>query len=207
MKTMIKPSLFLFAVLIALPVYAHHPMGGQTPATFVQGMLSGFGHPIIGIDHFAFILMIGLLASALSGISRYLVPVAFIAATVVGTGLHLATANLPASELVIAFSVISAGTLVLLRKQLSSLLLALGVAGFGVFHGYAYGEAIIGAETTPLVTYLISFSFIQYAIILAIAMGMEKMAARSQRLQQIATRSAASVATLIGVIFVALNLA
>ena len=207
MKTFVKPALFMSALLVALPAFAHHPMGGQTPATFMQGMLSGFGHPIIGIDHFAFILMIGLLAMALSGIARYLVPAAFIAATVVGTGLHLVAANLPASELVIAFSVISAGVLVLLRKQLSSLLLAIGVAGFGVFHGYAYGEAIIGAETTPLVTYLISFSLMQYAIILAIAIGMEKIAARSQRLQQITARSAGVAATITGALFFVFNLA
>ncbi len=37
---------------------AHHPMGGQTPETFSQGLLSGFGHPIIGIDHLAFLIVI-----------------------------------------------------------------------------------------------------------------------------------------------------
>ncbi|MFP3339697.1 HupE/UreJ family protein, partial [Micrococcus sp. SIMBA_131] len=33
-----------------------------------------------------------------------------------------------------------------------------------VFHGLAYGEAIIGAETGPLGAYLLGFSVIQMAI-------------------------------------------
>ncbi|PKO63289.1 MAG: urease accessory protein UreJ, partial [Betaproteobacteria bacterium HGW-Betaproteobacteria-17] len=33
---------------------AHHPMGGMTPQTLSQGLLSGLGHPVIGLDHLAF---------------------------------------------------------------------------------------------------------------------------------------------------------
>jgi len=36
-----------------------------------------------------------------------------------------------------------------------------------MFHGYAYGEAIIGATTVPLVAYLLGFSLIQWIITLA----------------------------------------
>ncbi len=34
----------------------------------------------------------------------------------------------------------------------------------GIFHGYAYGEAIVGAETTALNAYLLGFSLIQLII-------------------------------------------
>jgi urease accessory protein len=34
----------------------------------------------------------------------------------------------------------------------------------GVFHGYAYGESIVGAETTPLSAYVIGFGVIQYLV-------------------------------------------
>ena len=33
--------------------FAHHVMGGRMPATFTEGILSGLGHPIIGLDHLA----------------------------------------------------------------------------------------------------------------------------------------------------------
>lgn len=45
---------------------AHHAMGGQLPQTFGQGLLSGIGHPVIGVDHFAFVVAVGIVA-ALAG--------------------------------------------------------------------------------------------------------------------------------------------
>ena len=44
------------------PALAHHVMGGVTPETLWQGLLSGLAHPIIGVDHFAFILGVGLMS-------------------------------------------------------------------------------------------------------------------------------------------------
>ena len=39
-------SLFVVAgLLVSLPAFAHHGMGGATPSTFVQGFLSGLAHP------------------------------------------------------------------------------------------------------------------------------------------------------------------
>ena len=47
--------ILVFAALTGLtePAFAHHLMGGRTPATFGEGILSGLDHPIIGLDHFA----------------------------------------------------------------------------------------------------------------------------------------------------------
>jgi urease accessory protein len=53
--------------------------------------------------------------------------------------------------------------------------IALLAAIAGIFHGYAYGEAIFGAETTPLIAYLMGFTTIQMmvaAIAFAIARGL-----------------------------------
>jgi len=49
--------------MIAEPAWAHHVMGGKLPQTFLQGLLSGFGHPVIGIDHLAAIVGVGILAA------------------------------------------------------------------------------------------------------------------------------------------------
>ena len=56
------PLAFAFS-LAALPALAHHPMGGTTPTTFMQGLLSGIGHPILGLDHLAALIAVGLVAS------------------------------------------------------------------------------------------------------------------------------------------------
>ena len=50
-------ALILFA---SGPASAHHAMGGKTPTTFAEGMLSGLGHPVIGADHLAFLIAVGV---------------------------------------------------------------------------------------------------------------------------------------------------
>ena len=142
--------------------FAHHPMGGVTPSTFTEGLLSGFGHPIIGLDHFAFVIGVGLIALMLG--RRFTLPLAFIGATAAGVAVHLASISLPAVETVIALSVLLIGVLMVSGVKLSSLILAALFATAGLFHGFAYGEAIFGAETTPLLAYFLGFAIIQYAI-------------------------------------------
>lgn len=141
---------------------AHHPFGSQTPASFIEGFLSGLGHPVIGIDHFAFVIASGLMAAILR--QGFWVPAAFIATALLGTGIHLQSWDLLAPEFFISISIVILGGLLAL-KQGPTLWLSISIAAIaGVFHGYAYGEAIVGAEMTPLVSYLAGFSVIQLAI-------------------------------------------
>jgi urease accessory protein len=195
------------ALLTALPAHAHHAMEGQIPSTFVQGLLSGLAHPVIGVDHFAFLLVVGLLAVSLTGAARLLVPAAFVAATVAGTGIHLAAVSMPLAEITVAFSVLLGGVLVLLRRQLPALLLGSGVAAFGLFHGYAYGESIVGAEATPLAAYLVGFSLIQYALVIGVMLGVTRLAARSEHLRSLAIRGTGIAAAATGSLMLAVNLA
>lgn len=145
-------------VLGATSALAHHPMGGQTPATLTQGLLSGLGHPVIGLDHLAFILGIGLLA-AVGGFGP-LLPLAFVAAMSGGLALHLAGLDLPGVELAVATSALLIGLAVARPRNVERLLdqtqwsEALVFALAGLFHGYALAESIIGAEATPLAGYV-----------------------------------------------------
>jgi urease accessory protein len=41
-------------------------------------------------------------------------------------------------------------------------------AGAGVFHGYAYGASIVGAESTPLAAYLLGLALVQLVIALSV---------------------------------------
>ena len=85
-------------MVIAQPAWAHHPMGGKLPQTFLQGLLSGFGHPVIGVDHLAAIVGVGILA-ALAGRSAAVV-LAFSVAVIAGVGLHLSSIDLPGERIV-----------------------------------------------------------------------------------------------------------
>ena len=155
-------STVLTALLLGLPAQAHHPMGGTTPTTALAGFLSGLGHPIIGVDHFAFVVALGLIAS----FSRrgFVLPVAFVLATLAGTGLHLTGLDLPGAEVGISLSVVLAGAVLAAYRKLGAAVLAGLGAVAGILHGYAYGEAIIGAEMSPLVAYLAGFAVIQLVV-------------------------------------------
>lgn len=153
-----------FSLLLAIkPVLAHHPLGGEIPHTFSTGFLSGLGHPVIGFDHLVFTIAIGLLAAFKNRLGA-IVPVAFTIATAIGTGVHLLSIDLPLPEIVISASISIVGVLLAKENQINVAWLTIIVAIAGIFHGYAYGESIIGAETIALASYLLGFSLIQLVI-------------------------------------------
>ena len=149
-------------MVIAEPAWAHHVMGGKLPQTFLQGLLSGLGHPVIGIDHLAAIVGVGILA-ALAGRSAAVV-LAFSVAVIAGVGLHLSRIDLPASELFVGLTTLLLGALVILRQSMSPGRALLLFAIAGLVHGYALGESIVGAEPSPLVAYLLGLLIMQSAI-------------------------------------------
>jgi urease accessory protein len=155
-------SLNLF---VAMPALAHHAMSGRMPANGLEGFLSGLAHPVIGIDHLAFIVAVGLLAATKR--RGIWMAAAFIAAALVGTGLHLISVPLPGVELLISGSVLLFGTLLALPAAPAVPIMSGLAAVAGLLHGYAYGEAIFGAESTPVLAYLLGFSAIQLGISLA----------------------------------------
>ena len=153
------------AFFAATPALAHHPLGGEVPATLVHGLLSGIGHPVIGLDHLAFVLAVGV-AAMLTG-RLLLVPLAFVSATIAGALVHYGSIGLPLVEVAIVFSVVALGLAIALGRTGSPLMLGAAVAVAGLFHGHAYGEAIVGAEATPLLAYLGGFGLTQWAIAVA----------------------------------------
>jgi urease accessory protein len=170
MKTLHRPfaalSIPAVAVLLTLfaatPAQAHHLMGGRMASTAFEGFMSGIAHPVIGIDHLVMIVAIGVLAAAIR--SGFALAVVFVVAAMVGTGLHLLRMNLPGSEALVALSVLAAGALIALRKTPNrAFVFGIGAVA-GVLHGYAYGESIFGAESTPLVAYLVGFTTVQLVV-------------------------------------------
>ena len=147
---------------------AHHLMDGKTPSTFADGILSGVGHPIIGPDHLAFLVALGIAV----GVSRLslVTPFLFFLAMACGVAAHVAAVNIPAAELIVAVSVLTAGVLIALDWNIPSatLVAIFGIAGF--FHGYAYGESIYGAEPTPLAAYLVGLVAVQTVLVVGIAL-------------------------------------
>jgi urease accessory protein len=149
-------------------------MDGKMPETFLQGLLSGFGHPVIGVDHLAAIVGVGILA-ALAGRSAAVV-LAFSVAVIAGVGLHLTEVDLPASELLVGLTTLLIGALVIARQSMGAGLALLLFAVAGLVHGYALGESIVGAEPSPLVAYLLGLLIIQSAIGVVVYAAVRTMA-------------------------------
>jgi urease accessory protein len=156
---------------------AHHLMGGN-PSTFADGILSGVGHPIIGPDHLAFLVALGIAVGV--GRLSLVAPFLFLLAMACGVAAHVAAVNIPAAELIVAVSVLIAGFLIALDWNLPSAAWAaiFGIAGF--FHGYAYGESIYGAEHTPLAAYLVGLVAVQTALVVGIALASRTVSTASR---------------------------
>jgi len=175
-KTIHRIGLVAIVTLLAAdPAFAHHMMGGRTPSTFGEGLLSGLGHPVIGIDHLAFLAAVGVV-TGLAGLNLML-PALFVAVSAVGVALHVMGVTIPGAEIMVAASVILAGALVARGAMSSTTLWAALFAAAGLVHGYAFGESIFGAETSPLAAYLIGLVVIQSALAIGIAALTRRLAA------------------------------
>lgn len=200
----ITAAMAVFAALAASPAFAHHPMGGTTPSTLTEGLLSGFGHPILGFDHFVFILAAGLLAAPRMR-SGLILPLAFVLGSFVGSLLHLGGIDLPGGELLISGSVILLGYLLVSPRSIGDGLFAAILALAGLLHGHALAEAIFGAEATPLVAYLAGLAVTQYLIAAAVVVVWRKFAI-ANTLPRFNRFAGAGVA-MVGAVFLALNFA
>ena len=165
-------SSLILLVLGSAPAVAHHLMGGRTPATFIEGLLSGLGHPVIGLDHLAAVVAVGCLAAA-HRVAPALA-IGFVIAMMAGVALHLHGTTVPGAETLVALSVIFLGAFMLRGRDVAAVTAFLLFAVVGLIHGYALGESIYGAEQTPLYAYLLGLALIQSAIALA-AMQMTRL--------------------------------
>ena len=166
MKHALKTAGFAVAILgVPLaPALAHHVMDGRLPGTLVEGLLSGLGHPIIGVDHLVAVIAVGCLA-ALHRRGAQLA-VGYVLAMIVGAAVHLRGATVPGAELMVALSLLGLGAILIWRQPVGAGVVAGLFAIAGLFHGYALGESIVGVEPTPLVSYFVGLAAIQALIAL-----------------------------------------
>jgi urease accessory protein len=155
------------------PAFAHHMMGGRTPETFMEGLLSGLAHPVIGLDHFAFLAAIGIAVGAFG--LNLLLPAAFVVAMAAGVAVHVSGITLPGSEIVVAASLVAAGLILARGRPMPVIAWGALFALAGLFHGYALGESIYGAERAPLVAYLVGLAAVQSVLAIGIALATRRL--------------------------------
>ncbi len=187
----------LAATVAATPALAHHPMDGAMPETISQGLLSGIGHPIIGFDHLAFIIGAGVIAAMVGrGLTA---PLALVAGALLGAVIHFGAVTIPGAEILIALSVVVVGGLIFAGARIGASVIMAGFALAGIVHGYAYAEAVVGAEQTVIAAYLISFSLTQWAI--AAASGFAARLLMRGKNWALAHRAAGAAIAAVGALF------
>lgn len=164
-----KPVLLsVFLATIAGPAWAHHPLGGMPMETFAHGILSGIGHPVLGFDHLFFVILVGI--AALFTSRPRMAPAAYILAMLAGCMMIFSGSALPATEVIVGLSLLVLGGLVLSGRAMGAGTAMAIFAGFGLFHGAAFGASIAGQEATlgapVLIAYLIGLGFVQFGIAL-----------------------------------------
>lgn len=164
-------ALAILPVLLATPALAHHPLGGAPMETFAQGLLSGIGHPVLGFDHLFFVLAAGLVAGLAGHPLR--LPLAYVVAMLAGCAALYAGVGIPLREPMVALSLLVIGGVIASGRATGPLALTVLFAGFGLFHGAAFGTSIAGQEggasAAVLAGYLIGLGAVQY--LLAVGAG------------------------------------
>lgn len=131
----IRRALPVVAIAIPATVQAHP---GHGALEFSAGAL----HPVLGFDHLAAMVAVGLLAAQLGGRARLALPAAFIATLALGAMAGAAGMIVPGVEHGVAFSALALGVLLAVAARLPLAATAAVVAIGGAFHGMAHGIEI-----------------------------------------------------------------
>ncbi|WP_411287192.1 HupE/UreJ family protein [Phenylobacterium sp.] len=129
----------LVGLLAATPALAHSGAG------LAGGFLSGFQHPLGGLDHLLAMVAVGIWGAFLGRPLIVALPVIFPTVMAVGGVLGMAGLPLPPVELGIALSVVVLGGAIAGAVRAPVWAASLLVAVFAIFHGYAHGQELPSA--------------------------------------------------------------
>lgn len=174
MKRYVLPALIL-AAMSSSEAWAHPGHGAAA------GFMSGFAHPLGGLDHVLAMTAVGLWAGSLGRQAIIGLPVSFLGAMALGFWAALMGSGVPLIEVGITASVLGLGLAVLLNLQ-PSLILAAGTCGiFGVFHGYAHGSEI--APAVSAVDYGFGF-FLAGTLLIGCGLGLQSALRRAPAMRR-----------------------
>jgi urease accessory protein len=127
----------LVSILLWTQVALAHPQQGEA-----KGFITGFRHPISGLDHVLAMVAVGLWGAQLGSPAIWVLPVAFPMVMAFGGMLGLMGVPLPGVEYGIALSAILLGTAVMFKVRPPLIWAAILVGFFAVFHGHAHGTEL-----------------------------------------------------------------
>lgn len=143
--------LTMLLMVLVLPTTA----SAHSAAGTVGGFLSGFGHPLGGLDHIVAMVAVGLWGAFLGGRAMWTLPVVFPVVMAFGGALGVVGVALPGVETGIALSGIVLGIMVSLAAKPPLWVAAVIVGIFAIFHGHAHGAEL--PEAANALTFAIGF--------------------------------------------------
>ncbi len=162
-------SAFIWIYLFfSIPVLAHHPWDGELQELdFMGGVFSGLAHPtpILGFDHFLFLLSIGLVGAT----NRSKLIPSLVCVGLIGAILSQFLPLFPAAEFVMGLTLV-ASALVALKK-----VSAIFVSPLIFAHGFVLVNAMIGFEQHSLFGYLTGLLISQSLILFIGSFMFEKL--------------------------------
>lgn len=132
----IPVSLVLMVLMLSAPAFAH------TEQLTAGGFVSGFTHPIQGWDHVAAMVAVGIWGAYLGQPSIWTLPVVFPTIMAFGASLGIADVPVPPVEFMIALSGMVLGLLIVFAIRMPTVVAAVIVGVFAIFHGYAHGQEL-----------------------------------------------------------------
>jgi len=129
-------SLSCALVCISSVAYGHEGAG------IAGGFISGFAHPILGWDHVAAMVAVGLWGAFLGSPAIWILPVVFPLVMAFGGALGVMGIPIPSIETGIAVSAIVLGAMVAFAIRPPLWVAAILVGVFAIFHGHAHGTEL-----------------------------------------------------------------
>ena len=144
-------AIAVIGALVALnpPAFAHTTSGQA------EGFVTGFLHPLTGLDHVLAMVAVGIWGAQLKKPAIWILPVAFPLVMSVGGLLGIRGVPLPGVEIGVAASAVILGIMIALEARPPLWVAGAIVCIFAIFHGHAHGTELPRAAA-PL-TYAVGF--------------------------------------------------
>jgi urease accessory protein len=149
MSNAIRLILALIFASLSTSAFAHAQVGEAT------GFLTGFLHPLTGLDHIIAMVAVGLWGAQLDAPAIWMLPVTFPVVMAFGGFLGLIGVPIPGVEIGIALSGVLLGAAVMTESRPPLIVAAALIAVFAICHGHAHGAEL--PPGTSGLTYSIGF--------------------------------------------------
>ncbi|MDJ0858531.1 MAG: HupE/UreJ family protein [Dinoroseobacter sp.] len=186
----------VFIAIALVFVGMHSPAVAHSGNGYGAGFIGGFTHPILGWDHVAAMVAVGLWGAFLGTPAIWILPVVFPLVMALGAVAGIVGIPVPAVETGIALSAVVLGMMIVFAVKPPLWLAAVIVGVFAIFHGYAHGTEL--PATVSAFAYALGFVVSTGLLhLLGIAFGLlVKWPAG-----RIAVRGAGGLISLVGIAF------